>query len=556
MNILVRSSSFIMPEHNSWDKLKPNKILFSDYGDLLSINKKFAKVKIEILNIFLSDIINYHYLKSISQKEEEKKIDKLLHQIKKKISKEKNKLFVISFSSHSYVNIINSAKQRSFFENLALKFSDKIYKLSKKNGNLFFLELDKPFANHGYIKCFDQRNYFSFRCRLSITGLEILIENLCKIIKRLFTTPKKVLLLDCDNTIWGGVLGEEGFENLKIGQDGIGLAYLEFQKAIKKIKDSGVIIVILSKNNKSDVVNVFKKHKSMALKYNDITSFKVNWRDKSLNIKEIAKELYLHSSSFVFWDDNPLERNKVKIKCKDVHVIEPNSDIVNWSKQLLEYEGFSKFSLTKEDLSKTLDYQKRDKFIEKKKSSNDELSYLRDLNIRPTIVKLNKSNISRAEQLNLKTNQFNFSSKRYNSHEIKIYEKKNFLRLIDLKDDYGEHGLIGMIFLRKVNDILFVDNFLLSCRILGRRLENWILNEIIKIMKVQKCNRIFFEFRATDKNQIVKEFIKENNFINIQNYKKIKEFKNIKKVKNMKYLELNKGKKIKFLEIYGKKKEN
>ena len=278
-------------------------------------------------------------------------------------------------------------------------------------------------------------------------------------------------------------------------------------------------------------------------------------RDKSLNIKEIAKELYLHSSSFVFWDDNPLERNKVKIKCKDVHVIEPNSDIVNWSKQLLEYEGFSKFRLTKEDLSKTLDYQKRDKFIEKKKSSKDELTYLRDLNIRPTIVKLNKSNISRAEQLNLKTNQFNFSSKRYNSHEIKIYEKKNFLKLIDLKDDYGEHGLIGMIFLRKVNDILFVDNFLLSCRILGRRLENWILNEIIKIMKVQKCNRIFFEFRATDKNQIVKEFIKENNFINIQNYKKIKEFKNIKKVKNIKYLELNKGKKIKFWKFM-KKKEN
>ena len=147
-----------------------------------------------------------------------------------------------------------------------------------------------------------------FRCRLSTLGIEIISEKLKEIIIKFNTTSKKVLLLDCDNTIWGGVIAEDGIENIKIGQDGEGSIFVDFQKAIKKIKDSGVLISLVSKNNKSDVENVLKNHDSMILKKKDIAIMKIDWNDKAENIKKIAKELSLNLNSFIYWDDNPLER--------------------------------------------------------------------------------------------------------------------------------------------------------------------------------------------------------------------------------------------------------
>ena len=549
MSILIRSTSFIMPDNIIWNSLSHKKIFFSEYGDLFSNTKHLNKINIEVINIFLPDIIDYYCQESFKQKKEKKKLDKFINQITSKISKEKNKNFIICFSSYNYLNIINSAKNKEYFELLSIEFSEKIYKSSKKNNNMFFLNLDKVFAETGNNNCFDQRNFFTFRCRLSIKGLEILADNLKKIIYRLSAPAKKVLLLDCDNTIWGGVLGEDGFEKIIIGQDGLGAAYYEFQKAIKKIKERGIIIVILSKNNKSDVIDVFKNHKSMALKHKDITSYKVNWIEKSLNIKEVSKDLFLNTNSFVFWDDNAIERNKVKIKIKNIDVINPDKDVVNWPKQLMEYVGFSKFDITREDTNKTVDYQKREKFVQEKKYSTNDVSYLKQLKIKPALVKLSKSNISRAEQLNFKTNQFNFNSKRLKANELKLFDKKNFLRLIDLKDDYGEHGLIGMIFAKKEKNFLLIDNFLLSCRILGRYLENWVLKEILKLSNQKNCDRIIFEYKKTNKNEVIHKFIKENNFKEIKN-NFIYKILHLKKNRNTKYFELNIKRKIKYLKIY------
>ena len=121
-------------------------------------------------------------------------------------------------------------------------------------------------------------------------------------------------MVDCDNTIWGGVLAEDGMENIQVGQDGIGAAYSDFQKTIMKIKNSGILIILVSKNNKSDVENVLKNHQSMILRKKDITAMKVNWNEKSDNIKQLSKDLSLGLNSFVFWDDNPIEREKVRTR--------------------------------------------------------------------------------------------------------------------------------------------------------------------------------------------------------------------------------------------------
>ena len=280
---------------------------------------------------------------------------------------------------------------------------------------------------------------------MSVLGIEVLSKKINTIVESFHQTSKKVLLLDCDNTIWGGVIGEDGIEKIKLGQDGLGTSFKNFQKAIKKIKNNGVLICLVSKNNKKDVIDVLKNHKSMVLKEKDISTLKINWKSKSENIKEISKELFLSLDSFVFWDDNPIERNKIKSQIEEVEVIEPDPDVSNWSKQLLEYKGFSKFKITTEDKKKTKQYKLRSLFIEDKTSSKSEIEYLKKIKLLPKLDVIKKDNIDRAEQLLLKTNQFNFSVKRYKSSQLKNMNINYNCNLIKLTDIYGDHGHVGLI---------------------------------------------------------------------------------------------------------------
>ena len=335
--------------------------------------------------------------------------------------------------------------------------------------------MDLLFANSGFNKSFSQRNFYLMNCRLSFQGLISLSKELSKFIKIISTTPKKVLILDCDNTIWGGVLAEDGFNKIQIGQDGIGKAFSDFQKVAKKIKNSGTLLVLASKNEKSDVKKVLNSHRNMILKDKDITSYKVNWEEKSKNILELSNDLMLGLDSFVFWDDNPIEREKVKKKLPSVHVIEPKKDVSDWPKQLSEYQGFMKINFSKEDKKKTIQYKQRDKFLEKKKLFNDELKYLKNIKVKIKKEKVNNSNIDRAVQLTHKTNQFNFTTRKYNHNEILYFNKKNYVTLFNLNDIYGNHGIISLLILKQFKDFLLIDTFLLSCRILGRYVENYIL---------------------------------------------------------------------------------
>ena len=550
MNILIRSSSLLFPDFDIWKNIHRNaKFVFAEYSDFHSNKYYKKKVDNEILVIFLRDIIENTDVTSY-QKIKDRKINKLIPLIENKLKKNKEINFIICVSNYENSNIVNNAKLENNSNKLKNFFLQKIYNLSKKYSNLYIVDMDTIFSEEGYKNCFDNRNYYSFRCRLSVFGQEILIKNLSKIFERIYNSNKKVLLLDCDNTLWGGVIAEDGIENLQIGQDGVGLAYQDFQKAIKKLQAKGIILVLVSKNNERDVKNVLENHKSMIIKNKDISAYKVNWSEKSKNIKKISEELFLGLDSFVFWDDNPIEREKVKLKLKDVDVIEPDKDIANWPTQLIEYNGFSKFSSSKEDLKKTAQYKMRSKFLNRKEDFKDEIDYLKKINIKPDIIKLNTGNINRAEQMCLKTNQFNFTTKRYKINDLKYLNKNSIVFLVNLKDDYGEHGIISLIIIKIIKKTLLVDTFLMSCRIMGRYLENWILNSIKKIALSKKCTNVFFEFTETQKNQIAKTFIKENDFKNVKLNESLK-IRNIFNIsKKSKIYEYDLKKKINFLKIY------
>jgi len=233
-----------------------------------------------------------------------------------------------------------------------------------------------------------------------------------------------------------------------------------------------VLLCISSKNNLDDVMKVFDNHEEMQISKDDLLSIKVNWKEKHLNIREIAKDLNLSLDSIVFWDDNPLERSKVKKFLPEVHVIEPDENIINWPTQLENIEIFSKIKITKEDKNKTNQYKIRSKFVDEKKIANDEIKYLKSIKLKPKVIDLNKDNISRASQMTQKTNQFNLRTKRYSIKDILNLSKnkKIQIKLIDLKDLYGDHGIVGLMILKKIDKhSIFIDTFLISCRVFGRR---------------------------------------------------------------------------------------
>ena len=193
----------------------------------------------------------------------------------------------------------------------------------------------------------------------------------------------------------------------------------------------------------------------MVLNKKDICSFKINWQDKSQNIKELSKEIDLNMDSFVFWDDNPIEREKIKIQCKDVDVIEPDIDVSNWAKQLLEYDGFSKFNITKTDIERTIQYKNRQEFISNKANYKNEIDYLKSIKIKPKLLKIKDGNLDRTVQMCQKTNQFNLSSKRYNHSQIKELNKNHICFLVELSDVYGNHGIVSFVCLKNIEKKIF-----------------------------------------------------------------------------------------------------
>ena len=556
MKINLSSTSFLLPKNKSWEHLSNLKdISFSEYGDIFSNMSKLKKAKkydIEFFMIFLPDLLDYFDTKQ-DKNLEKKKIDNLILLIKSKIIKNNNRI-VICISDFLYSNTINFSQAPQNSKQIKNYLINDLYDLAKKFKNLYIVDIDNIFSKDGLNNCFDQRNYYLCGCRLSILGIEILAKNLRKILNRIYFTNKKVLILDADNTLWGGIVAEDGINKIQIKEDGEGFAFFDFQRAIKKIKEDGVILVIVSKNNEMDVLSVFKKHKSMFLKEEDITNFKVNWNEKTDNIIKLSKELDLGLDSFVFWDDNPIEREKVRRNLKNVTVIEPDKDVSNWTKQLLEYEGFSKFVVTGSDKLKSKQYKIRGKFISDKSKSHNEFDYLKSINLKPKKININDSNLSRAIQLSQKTNQFNLRSIRYNSNDFAKIKKNKICFLVNLKDIYGDHGIIALIILEKINkDSLFIDTFLMSCRVLGRYLESWILGEIKKIALNKRFKNIIIEYIPSKRNQIVEKFLKSSKSKEIERYKiqeLFKKHKNYFSNKKSKFYILKTSEKLKNLKIY------
>ncbi len=547
LKLKLTSSSYLVPNNKNWSNLSDNlKYKFSSYGnwhdELLNDDSEILSI-----NLFLDDFINSKITNT------KKNINNFLKLLEIRIKKQDNNI-VVGYCSNNSENLISLAKFNSEKQIINNWFFQKIYKLTKKYKNLFIIDYDKEFSIVGLNSCIEKRNWYYAHSYLSNYGIKILASSLNKIIHRIYNAPSKVLVLDCDNTLWGGVIGEDGIKNIKIGQDGEGKIFGDFQKVIKNYITKGIIIAILSKNNEADVWNVFRNHNSMFLKKRDIVSWRIDWNEKYKNIKLLAKELDLGMDSFVFWDDNPIERDQMKRFAKEVFTVEVSDDISSWPDQLKNLDQLSKFNTTKEDKNKTNQYFARAKFIRDKDTNNDKINYLKSIKLSAKKIDINNSNIDRAEQINLKTNQYNLRTKRYTNKDIKKFNNINgkYCFLGSLKDNYGDHGIVGSVYLSKINsDVIFLENLVMSCRVIGRYYESWLTNEAIKF-SMKKYKYIIGQYLPTEKNLVVKSFFKEHNFKLLKNNEYNIDYKRIYKLygkRNLYIGNLNKMK-IKNIEVY------
>ncbi|MFC1504700.1 HAD-IIIC family phosphatase, partial [Spirochaetota bacterium] len=326
---------------------------------------------------------------------------------------------------------------------------------------------------------------------------------------------RKCLVLDLDNTLWGGIIGEEGIANIKLGtEDPVGRAFVDFQIYIKAHTRKGIMLAVCSKNNEEDAFEVFEKHEGMVLKKDDIACFKINWKDKSANIREIASELNIGLDSLVFVDDNPAERELVRQQLGEVAVIDLPVDPALYVQALRMTSDLEVLNISKEDAARTKMYKQQAERKEHMANFENLDEYYSSLEMQVSIKAVNDTIFPRVSQLVNKTNQFNLTTKRYTEGELKSFLKKkgNAVYALELKDKFGENGLTGVIMLEEKDSAWLIDNFLLSCRIIGRKVETALIAYVLKQAKKNGVKEIIGKYIPTAKNALTKEVYKLHGF--------------------------------------------
>tara|TARA_Y100000817_G_scaffold306460_1_gene291701 strand:+ start:130 stop:2319 length:2190 start_codon:yes stop_codon:yes gene_type:complete len=323
----------------------------------------------------------------------------------------------------------------------------------------------------------------------------------------------KVVVIDLDGVIWGGVVGDDGVEGIELNYDFPGNIYIQIQEALKILTKRGIILAVCSKNNEKIVNNVFKNHKYMVLKSKDIVNWKVNWKSKVENIKEIAKKLSIDLSAFCFLDDSPYERDIVKKQLPQVNVLEWPDDINLIPNMLISHPNLQISRLTKEDNLRKDFYKKQISMENYKKNFTSKEDYLKSLNMKLNICKINNKLHPRAFQLFAKTNQFNSTTRRHNEQSLKkLIKKHTDIYDVQIEDKFSKKEIIGVINLAYLDKNIKIESFVMSCRFLGRDIEKAIISFVVSKAQKLKKEGILGDFIKTNRNSPIKDFYESMNF--------------------------------------------
>ena len=380
--------------------------------------------------------------------------------------------------------------------------------------NVYLIDLDSIQATVGRKAFSDPKLYYIAKMPISVDVLPEIAKKVLDQIQALRGITKKCVVLDLDNTLWGGVIGDDGLSGIQIGELGTGHAFSDFQAWLKELKNRGMLLAVCSKNNEPAAKEPFEKHPEMVLRLEDISMFVANWEDKASNIRNIQKTLNIGMDSLVFLDDNPFERNLVHSMIPEITVPELPEDPALYLQYLRNLGLFETASYSAEDAGRTQQYRQQAERAVFESSFQSYEDYLEGLAMKAVAAPFDVFHYPRIAQLTQRSNQFNLRTVRYTEAEIEaIANDNNRITLyFTLKDKFGDHGLISVVILDKQGQELFVSEWLMSCRVLKRGMEEFIINKILQTAADNGFRKVIGEYIPTPKNAMVKDLYEKMGF--------------------------------------------
>lgn len=409
------------------------------------------------------------------------------------------------------------------FGHLACRLSGSRYSMTRAlnyelgkvaSHQVTIVDCERLSATYGKERWFDPKYWNLAKTALSIKAMPLLAKHTAAVIMAELGLSKKCIVLDLDNTLWGGVIGEDGLANIRLGNGADGEAFTSFQEYLLKLKDKGIILAVCSKNNDADAREPFEKHPDMRLKLSDIALFVANWNPKPDNLRNIAAQLNIGLDSLVFVDDNPMERAAVKQLLPEVDVIQMPEDPAYYIRALSVYPLLETSRYTREDRERTFQYRARSEAAALKSSASSLEDFLTSLKMKALTSPFDEIHLPRITQLINKTNQFNLTTRRYSESVVSKYmQDPNCIHFyLRLEDTFTDHGLVGLIIAFREESILTIDTWLMSCRVIGRTVENTMFQVLCDRAANLGCSHIRGIYIPTAKNSLVVNLFRDLKF--------------------------------------------
>ena len=400
--------------------------------------------------------------------------------------------------------------------NFINRLNDRFYKYARANDNFYIHDINYISAMYGLDKWSDTSAWYMYKYALSTQAIPELAFNIANIIKSIYGKNKKMFVLDLDNTLWGGVVGDSGQQGIEIGHEtGIAEGYTEFQSYIKNHKQLGVLLSVNSKNDMENAIDGLK-HPDSVLSPEDFVVIKANWNNKDQNIEEIAQEISILPDSFVFVDDNPAERGIVSAQIEGIAVPEITS-VEDYIKVIDRNAYFELTSYTTDDIKRNEMYQANLKRSCAEKKFSDYSEYLLSLEMTAMIDKFDEVSLARIVQLTNKSNQFNLTTRRYTQSEMEsVFRDDRYIKIYGrLCDKFGDNGIVSVVIGEIKETELHIDLWLMSCRVLKREMEYAMLDKLVEICIKKGIRQIIGYYYKTAKNNMVKNLFTDFGFSRI-----------------------------------------
>lgn len=483
----------IIDEHSGLFKFEPDFIVWHE--STLGLRDQFYQSAYEERSLFAQSYV--------------RKIEAYLERIKLLLPKAK-----ILFPNHSQIHNDNvfgnyAAKTEYSWFYQVTKLNALLNEAAVKEGNLFVFDSLNSTLPGTHI---DYTQVVNAELHYTPLYLDWLSERLTNYIFTISGKFKKCIILDLDNTLWGGIIGDDGPEGIQIGTLGIGKAYTRLQKWLKELKNRGILLAVCSKNNQEVAEQPFKTHAEMILRLEDFAVFIANWNSKADNINTIREILNIGFDSMVFIDDNPAEREIVRKHIPEVEVPELPEDPAEYLPFLISMNLFETASFSHNDADRTQQYQVEAKRVELSKTITDMDAFLSSLKMKARVRPFTKEDVERVAQLTQRSNQFNLRTIRYTNQEIQdmIGNQNYWTYCLEMSDKFGSYGLVSVVILKDVgDDSVFIDTWIMSCRVLKRTVEQYLMNAIIGELKQHGFKRIIGEYLPTSKNKLVEFLLDE-----------------------------------------------